>query len=121
MSDDSTPKTPSTRDSIRAGILGTNNFRSEVMSLFGQKVEIRQPSLDAAMKMADHLDGSSNALVNFMIEYCYVPGTNQKVFEEGDREVIKGLPFGPDVQKFQSIALELAGISEDAIADETKN
>lgn len=87
---------PITRDSVRSAIFANaGKYRKETLSFFGTEIELRQPSLGAIIE-AKEAANSQNAIINTLIRYAYVPGTNVKVFEDADEEALRELPFGGD-------------------------
>lgn len=99
-----------TRDEMRAQLLGNvPRGKSELVTLFGVEVEFRQPTLGAILNASKEVDETSRTLDMF-INYAYVPGTNEKVFEDTDKEVILGWPFGEDLQEVQKAVLRLTGV-----------
>lgn len=105
-----------TRDSIRAKVFNTKP-QSELITIFGVEVEIRQPSLRVILD-AQSSEDKTYAMANMMISYCFVPGTNEKVFEVADIDGILELPFGEDVSKINEIIAKLTSID---ITGEEKN
>jgi len=99
-----------TADGIRSAIFSSSNFDTKIIEMFGMEVEVRQPSVGQLMSLTDGSDTSRNAAVNAMIEFCYVPGTNDKVFEVTDYDSLLGLPMGPWFVAFQEVWAELASI-----------
>ncbi len=86
------------RNELRKYLLSSKHFRSERVNLFGQEIELRQPSVKDALALAEAAEGKDNQsslfLIEVLIRYAYVPGTNERVFEEGDREAILQWPVG---------------------------
>ena len=86
------------RNELRKYLLASKHFRSEKVNLFGQEIELRQPSVKDILALAEAVEekDSKNSLfiVEMLIRYAYVPGTNERVFEEGDREAILQWPVG---------------------------
>ena len=82
-----------TQDQVRSAILSNKKFKSELITMFGAEVEIRQPNIGQVLSARDEED-NRKAIVNLMVQYCYVPGTNEKVFTPEDFNEIMGLPVG---------------------------
>jgi len=86
----------SVRDKIRAATVGSKKqYRKELVELEGAQVEVRQLSLlERRDYMSASLDKESNSVdllklqVNAIISSCYVPGTDEKVFEDTDEKAI---------------------------------
>jgi len=101
------------RDSIRALILDSKNAApsSRLITFLGAEIEVRQPTLDGITKMTEMKEnqGLSDATA-MLIFYAFVPGTNERVFEEGDIEFLKNLPFSHDVATFITAVGEMSNI-----------
>ncbi len=98
-----------TRDEIRAKMFASHDFKRERITVFGVEVEIVQPSLGLILKAQENPD-RPDAIIDLMIEYCYVPGTKEKVFVAEDKEGIKGFPAGEDIIKISTSIANLTSI-----------
>jgi len=110
-----------TRDDIRAAIFSVENRRpkTKVIELFGQEVEVRQPTLAQINKLGKaSADERTPALVRIMIEYIYVPGTDTKVFDAADAESLATMPSGKWLSDLNSAIEELTGVN---VKDAEKN
>ncbi len=89
-----------TRDEVRAALFDAKNKKREsrIIQILGVDVEIRQPTIDQINRMSkvagDDTDPESNTFIEILLEYCYVPGTTEKVFETGDKESLAEFPVG---------------------------
>lgn len=112
-------KSSDTRDQLRARIFSADNrkFRSEVVEFFGMEVEVRQPSLGQILN-AQNMDDRREAIIKIIIDYCYVPGTNERVFEAADRDSLMALPFGEDILRVNEAITRMTQID---VAGERKN
>lgn len=90
-----TQKIP-TRDDIRSAIFASKKLASEQVNFFGQQIELRQPRLSDIISIQQSEDRQS-AIVDTLIRYAYIPGTDEKIFEEGDTAGLLQLPFGQDM------------------------
>lgn len=98
------------RKSIRDQIFSTKPETREV-PFNGTKIELRQPSLDDVMNLQDaSKDDKKGAAITTIIQYSYVPGTEERVFEETDRDIIAQLPFNKDVKGLFDTVNELLGL-----------
>lgn len=88
----------STRDALRARIFKSRTAKRKTLTLFeeGTEVEVRQPTIGDIMEAQSQDSGDERnfAIVQIMLRYCYVPGTDTKVFEESDIANIKEMPMG---------------------------
>jgi hypothetical protein len=104
-----TTPTVLSRDDIRASIFAAKP-KSKVIEFFGTQVEIRQPPLREVLAARDEGADINDAAYDTFIKYVFVPGTDQKVFDDTDIPGIKNLPFGTDMQALQSAINELTDI-----------
>lgn len=112
MSENGDGQTVTNRDSIRSQLFNSasKKRRSKKINMFGTEVEVRQPSVGQVLELQNSKD-QKNTLVRMLIEYCYVPGTNEKVFEEGDQDQIMSWPVDDWFQQFNDAVTELASIN----------
>lgn len=100
------------RDSMRSQILGATKAKSILCTFFGVEVEIRQPSLGEILLAEEETTKSAQA-VAMVVKYCYVPGTDDKVFEAADYEALLLLPFGDDFVRVQKAIAQLTNVNVD--------
>lgn len=89
----------SLRNQIRAAIFDSENTKPkhEPLTFFGQKIEIRQPDLDTILTFSNSAgDDRKHMMVSMIVMWAFVPGTDERVFEETDQDQLLKLPFGPD-------------------------
>ena len=108
-----------TRDSIRAKIFAAENkrFKTKEITIFGADVEIRQPSLGMILKVKEDED-REKAIVRLLIDFCFVPGTDERVFNSEDGDVLLAMPFGNDLIEVNNAIEELTNID---ILEQEKN
>lgn len=116
-----TAKHQVTRDELREALLGTPpKPESKVITMFGVELELRQPNLGAIMKTRDEADQTTRA-VDMIIEYAFVPGTDDHIFEMTDRDTIMNWPFGPDLARLNAAIAELTGVDIEAVVEGLRN
>jgi hypothetical protein len=98
------------RDRLRAEILKTRKPTSKIITFFGQQIEIKQLTLGAVLDAKTETDNQA-AMVNILLKYAYVPGTPELVFEDGDADSLKALPFGGDFVGLTAAITELTNLS----------
>jgi hypothetical protein len=101
------------RDKMRASIFKDENKRpaSSVITLFGEQVEIRQPTLAIINKIGRlTVDPKIPGIVRVLIEYCYIPGTDEKVFDQADAEQLASMPTGQWLHDFNREVEKLTGV-----------
>jgi hypothetical protein len=103
----------STRDDIRSAVFSGDNRKSEVISIYGKEVELKQPSLREALEYQDTAD-RAGAMAKMLIRYCFVPETNERVFEDADTEMLLNLPFGKEITELNKAIARLTGTDVDA-------
>lgn len=121
MTKASTEAVQLTRDELRKALLGTvPKPKSMLIELFGVEVELRQPNLGAILKTRDASDDVSRA-IDMIIEYAYVPGTDDHVFEDTDVAVIKKWPFGEDLARLNGAIADLTGVDIETATEELRD
>ncbi len=115
-----TGATQLTRDQLRDALLGTApKPESRLIEMFGVEIELRQPNLGAIMKARETSDETTRA-VDMIIEYAFVPGTDEHVFDIADRDIIKNWPFGKDLTNLNTVIAELTGIDIEAATEDLR-
>ena len=97
------------RDQLRSILLSTKDRKSEIVRLFNADVEIRQPTIREILDM--NTEDTKEAIVNVLIKHCYVPGTDEHVFEEADREMILSWPVGTWLQNITEAVERLTNVN----------
>lgn len=108
MSDNNT-QGATARNELRSKLLSSHKPKSEMVEVFGVEVELRQPTLEAILGARDTADAKQRT-VDMIIQYAYVPGTDEQVFEPADRDQILRWPFGEDMLKVQQAITRLTGV-----------
>jgi hypothetical protein len=123
-----------TKDKLRALTLGANTkFKRETVIINGQAFDVRQPSLKErgefrkkAMKIGSNDEGRGTAdfdifefQINAVISLTLVPDTDEKVFEESDREAFEASPAGGWFDQLASVATELCNVSDSEIKNDS--
>lgn len=108
----------SLRNELRAKIFDAKNRKPEsrIITLFSVEVEVRQPLLQDIMDLQDA--DMKNEVTPMLINFVFVPGTDENVFEEADKESLNTMPFGPDLALFTTTIQELTDID---LKDAEKN
>lgn len=114
---------PLTRDEIRAKVLGAKPLVKVVENFFGVTVELRQPDLGTILNARE--EDQSNQVTRMLTQFTFVPGTEEKVFEDADADALIKLPFGEQMQRFIDAMNEILGVDakklEEAVKDATKS
>ena len=109
-----------TRDQVRAQLIGKKHKpKSTLITLFGVEVELRQPTL-AAILNAREEESEQKRTTDVFLNYAFVPGTDEKVFEEGDRDTILNWPFTEELVEVQIAIARLTGIDLGVAEEELK-
>ena len=99
---------PKTRDSILQGIFSKGSrFKRKRIKFMGEEIDIRQPTLSQIMDVTDNMSDQDRVIAT-LIEYAYVPGTDEKVFDETHKEMLMGLPFNDDFTEVSNAVVELS-------------
>jgi hypothetical protein len=112
-----------TRDDLRAATVGAKVvLKKETVEWNGLKYEIRQASLAERKLLRQKVfseDGSIDifeTLVWLVIRQTYVPGTDDRVFEETDYDIFMNNPAGTFVDEFGEIAAKINNLDVEGIA-----
>jgi len=110
MSDEvsTTPTMNLSRDSLRTKIFASHKPSSIIVEFFDAQIEIRQPTL-ADIITARDAENQEASIIETLLRSAYVPGTDQRVFEDTDADALKNMPFGPD---FIRVSQALAKLSD---------
>lgn len=84
-----------TRAELRSKLLSTKQLKKEEVEFFGTKIELRQSTFGDLLKAQSQEDRQS-VIIEALLNQAYVPGTDERIFEVGDIETLKTLPFGAD-------------------------
>lgn len=109
--------TPPTRDELRKAILSGHILKTERVMFRGVEVEVHQPSMQDLLDSQES-DATIDKLVQMILKFVYVPGTNERIFEEGDIPTIKALPWDDDITELQSVVAKLSGIDVTEVREE---
>lgn len=102
---------PLTRDEIRSILLGkTPKAKSVEIEVYGVKLSLKQPRFGDIMTAREEQNPAKRA-VELITQYAYVPGTEDRVFEDSDMEMILRWPFGEDLVRLQNAIAELTGLN----------
>jgi len=81
------------RADLRSRILG-EKVRKEIITLpNGDKVEVHEPSVSQMLRTVA-IEDTRTRMLRMLVDSCFVPGTNEKVFEDADIDALGELPFG---------------------------
>ena len=82
------------RDKIRAAAFN-QKCRSKTVEYAGVEIEIRQPPVGAVLGREGSEDRKA-LMSHMLINYCYVPGTDEKVFDGADVDSLMAVPFNKE-------------------------
>jgi len=120
------------RDDARAAIFSAKHrkAKAKLLDVFDTQIEVRQPTLrdilaargsgdeNAPSGVPEDVKISRDSVVDMIINNCYVPGTDARVFEDADRENLIAMPFGDDFIKISNALNEMTSLN---FEDATKN
>lgn len=98
-----------TRDELRGKIFSSERRKSLIVDAFGIQLEVKQPALGDILDLQD-MATQKERVTNALINYCYVPGTNEKVFEVADADSILSMPFDANFEAIQNAITSLTGV-----------
>lgn len=111
-------KAPS-RDDLRAAIFNAKP-KSEIVENFlgGTTIELRQPPLRVALEQRNVSE--EDRMFYMLQNYTFVPGTKERLFERGDIETMKDMPFGAEFQNLMDALNRLLGINPQEVEAQIK-
>jgi hypothetical protein len=98
------------RDAIRSAVLDSKSD-DEVVTVFGVRIEIRAPDLEGIQEFRG-MEEDNRAIAKGLIALCYVPETDEKVFDEADVEALMKQKFSPDMKKLVNTINRVLGGEE---------
>jgi len=108
------------RDLIRSAMFSIKPRSTIVELASGVKVEVRQPTIGDLVEDPDRVNGRREASARMIIRYCFVPGTEEKVFDDADIESLLAVPFGNEWVKLQKAIEGLIDL-DTVVAEQAKN
>lgn len=111
----------SEKDALRAKLFATPELERIKYTLNGVDIEMRMPLTGEVLDYSQgNVDDAGNvkrkdlSVINFLIDFAYVPGTNEKIFTQGDAPQLAALPYDAALQKiYLKMLTMLTGISVD--------
>lgn len=90
-----------TREQIRERVFKSREQKSEIIEFMGVDIEIRQPRLRDIVDIGEAVNDEvrNSVILNALVRYAYVPGTDELIFDEADVEGFKSLPYGEDFNR----------------------
>ncbi len=105
----------------RNTIFGNATPKSKVIEFFGTSIELRQPTLQSTLeKEANQAKGQHAQTALMIINYAYIPGTDEKVFTDADVDKILSMPWGKDFNLAIEVIGEMTSI-DDEVKEAEKN
>lgn len=98
------------RNQLRAKLLQTRVPKKKLITFFGEQIELRQPSLGDILDVRDEED-RSKAMIRTLVQYAYVPGTDERVFEDGDEDSLRAQPWGADFNVLAEAIKDLTNVN----------
>ena len=108
----------SQRDKIRAATLGkSKKLESRTITIDGQQVELRQPTVKIRNQLLRYAATPecdvdfNDFLLRAVIQCAYVPGTNERVYEDEDYDVLAERPTNDFVDEFSETIMGLMNVT----------
>ncbi len=113
------------RDALRSKLLGGRKRARKLFQIEGGiEIEIRQPSIGARSKImqAAGMSAGSQEVTDLgalqiaaVVQCCFVPGTNERLFDLSDSEALEELPTADWFDDVSSAALDLMNAEPEAV------
>lgn len=116
------PVMPKDARSLRASIFDSRKMQlaKKIVMFHGELIEVRQHTLGEAFEMADKIERMSDdekKLFPFLY-YCYVPGTDERLFGDEHIELLKALPSD---ENFERVTSAYRALNNLKVEEEVKN
>lgn len=88
------------RQDIRAKIFASRQPKAERITFYGTEIEIRQPligSIYGRPETESDEEAAQYTSIRMLIEYAFVPGTDERVFDDADLDSLLTLPMESDM------------------------
>lgn len=106
------------RDEMRKALFSIK-AKSEIIDFQGVLIEIKAPCIGQVLDDSENTQNDrKEAFAQAVIRSCYVPGTDERVFEAGDLLEIVNWPAGDAINKLQAAMSKVMGVE---ISDHTKS
>lgn len=108
------------RDSLRAEIFSAKYTKPKTINYTfnGVDLEWRQPTINAIQTARAEADEDANFMTTMIIEYSFIEGTNDRIFEEADRESLENMPFGG---QWQNTLMKISEALDLNVEEKAKN
>jgi len=95
-----------TRDDVREAVLGAKLRSKKVELVSGLTIEVRQPTVGYTLDSVE-VEDRRRQMLKMVLDHCYMPGTNDRVFGPEDAEVFAGLPTTGDYARIMDAITDL--------------
>lgn len=105
------------RDELRSAIFSSKSKERKRVpaKIGGMDIELVEPTVSDLLEKSNTEDNAS-ALIQSIIKLAHVPGTNERVFEEGDAAALKTLPYNEELQHLvNQITVLMGGSHEEQV------
>lgn len=86
------------RDKLRSKVFSEKPKATLIDLDDGQQIEVRQPTVGLLLDVIG-IEDLKHRMAQMLIMSCYVPGTEDRVFEDADRDNLMLLPQGGAYQR----------------------
>ena len=115
------------RKALRDQIFNSNDIKKQVVTskTWGCDVEVRGMSGTARAAVMKSYDGEGNVdyalfYPSILIATCYVPGTDEQLFDEADRDLLN-TKSAAGLEELALPAMKLSGMSKEDLKSAEKN
>lgn len=105
------------RNKLRTTIFSGDHLevKRKVITFNGVPLELRQPTVNDFLNMQDEStednpDKKKQFAISFLIQYAFIPGTEERLFETGDMEMLCSMPMNNSFMQVMQAANELMDI-----------
>jgi hypothetical protein len=117
-----TPTKAATRDELRSAFLDAP-IESELIDYRGFQIELRPQELGDLLQYRE-ASNDDTIMARAIIAHCWVPGTNERIFDDADIPQIMKVKMTADMRRLTTKITKMLGgddILQQAIEDNTKS
>ena len=109
------------RDDIRTAVLDSKGD-TELVSFRGVQIEIRSPALEDLVQYRNASEDDT-VMARAIVQNCWVPGTQERVFDETDIPAIMKLKLNADMRRLNKTLTRILGADDldEKVSDATKS
>jgi len=100
---------------LRTKIFAARRPKSETVDFGGEKIEVRMPAYGEFLQSISEDQDVKSRSIRMIIMMCYVPGTDERIFDVSDFDAIASMPFDEDMLRLNGVMNKYLGVKEEDV------